>query len=706
MKNVLRAALRSLLLGSFFSTAFAGGPLATFNGHPVRYKSNIISYSLDRGPFGIFTNQQARDLANESFAVWGDVATSSVAFQHTDADTLPVDVNGTNFLEYTTLTTVKIDSINPIVFDSDGSITDALFGNGASASVIGFAWSDDVDGDGFFDEGEAFMNGALADGTPNGFTLAEWKSTFVHEFGHLLGLDHTQINGEFVGDASKTIYIPTMYPTSTVDDVPLGDLNPDDIAAISQLYPEPAFAATTGSISGSVTRRSGSVVQGANVIAVSTGADSLMNQISTITDYFDENTGGYTISGLLPGSYYVRIEPIDPDFTEGSSVGPFAGSSGDISFINPVAPEFYNGANESGDPLVDNPDERTAVAVSASDTARQIDIVANSKRGLGSQFLIESFSPAAGTLLTNAGWTISSSSTINAVTIVQPGLSFPGYSLPGTGNAALLRSTGQDVFQSFESMNTGSVYLSFLINADSAKSGDYFIALSPALVQTNYFARVHIKQSGAGYLLGLNKQAEKTGGNNYGSTVQAFGTTYGVVLKYEFISGSTTNDKLSLFVFSNAFPSVEPGVKEIDSYTNAAADPADFGNLTLRQGSSSASGQVTIDEIAVGQTWSSLVTDVKRNTPELLPEKFSLEQNFPNPFNPTTMINYQLPMNSFVTLKVYDMIGREIAALVDAEQSAGTYSVAFDGSGLSSGLYFYSLQTKNFTVTKKMLLLK
>ena len=215
---------------------YAGGPLSTLNGIAVRYQSSSIAYKLDRGPFGIYTSAQAQTLANASFKVWDDVATSNVTFQHTAADTLPVDVNGSNYLQYTTLTDFKYDGINPIIFDSDGAITDALFGAGSSASIIGFAGSGDQNNDGYYDEGEAVMNGKFADGSATSFTLAEWKSTFVHEFGHFLGLDHTQINGEFVNDATKTIYIPTMYPTATANDVPLGDLNPDDIAAISALF--------------------------------------------------------------------------------------------------------------------------------------------------------------------------------------------------------------------------------------------------------------------------------------------------------------------------------------------------------------------------------------------------------------------------------------------------------------------------------------
>jgi len=75
-------------------------------------------------------------------------------------------------------------------------------------------------------------------------------------------------------------------------------------------------------------------------------------------------------------------------------------------------------------------------------------------------------------------------------------------------------------------------------------------------------------------------------------------------------------------------------------------------------------------------------------------------------YTPTTTINYQLPMNNHVTLKVYDMLGKEVASLVNETKEAGTYSAKFDGSKLSSGIYFYTLQSGNFTATKKLTLMK
>jgi hypothetical protein len=89
-----------------------------------------------------------------------------------------------------------------------------------------------------------------------------------------------------------------------------------------------------------------------------------------------------------------------------------------------------------------------------------------------------------------------------------------------------------------------------------------------------------------------------------------------------------------------------------------------------------------------------------------LPKVFALEQNYPNPFNPSTVMSYQLPVASNVSLKVYDVLGREVATLVNGRQEAGRYSVSFNAASFASGVYFYRLQAGNFVQTKKMMLVK
>ncbi|MBS1494209.1 MAG: endonuclease [Bacteroidetes bacterium] len=89
-----------------------------------------------------------------------------------------------------------------------------------------------------------------------------------------------------------------------------------------------------------------------------------------------------------------------------------------------------------------------------------------------------------------------------------------------------------------------------------------------------------------------------------------------------------------------------------------------------------------------------------------VPDRFALSQNYPNPFNPTTKINFAVPYRSFVTLKVYDLNGREVSALVNNILQAGTYQYEFDAAALPSGTYFYKLETSDFTSTKKLILIK
>jgi len=88
------------------------------------------------------------------------------------------------------------------------------------------------------------------------------------------------------------------------------------------------------------------------------------------------------------------------------------------------------------------------------------------------------------------------------------------------------------------------------------------------------------------------------------------------------------------------------------------------------------------------------------------PERFSLSQNYPNPFNPSTNINYDLPFDSKVSIKIFDMSGREVASVVNEFKTAGFYTVNFNASALSSGVYFYIINADNFTATKKMILVK
>ncbi len=109
-----------------------------------------------------------------------------------------------------------------------------------------------------------------------------------------------------------------------------------------------------------------------------------------------------------------------------------------------------------------------------------------------------------------------------------------------------------------------------------------------------------------------------------------------------------------------------------------------------------------IDGVLYGDT---TVVGVENNN-QMIPNEFVLYQNYPNPFNPSTVISWQLAAGSYVTLKVYDVLGREVITLVNRYYVTGKYKVNFKAKGLPSGVYFYRLITKDFIQTKKMMLVR
>ena len=156
------------------------------------------------------------------------------------------------------------------------------------------------------------------------------------------------------------------------------------------------------------------------------------------------------------------------------------------------------------------------------------------------------------------------------------------------------------------------------------------------------------------------------------------------------------------YYLKNNSPCIDKGDSSL--IYNDPADPGNPGNAlwpakgTLRNdmGAYGGPGSKEIVNSVVGISHQELLT----------PDRFYLGQNFPNPFNPSTVINYSINKNSIVTLKIYNSLGKEIAELVNGKQNAGVYSVKFNGSSLSSGIYFYQLKAGEFVTTKKMNLIK
>lgn len=142
------------------------------------------------------------------------------------------------------------------------------------------------------------------------------------------------------------------------------------------------------------------------------------------------------------------------------------------------------------------------------------------------------------------------------------------------------------------------------------------------------------------------------------------------------------------------------GELKIAGYTNASGD-FEFSSTVLVSG-------LPVQAVVTGRNYVPYIQDIITNInfASEVPASYELLQNFPNPFNPSTVIKFGLPKNGFVTLKVYDALGKEVAQLVNGNLNAGTYNVDFNASRLSSGVYFYRISAGEFTEIRKMVLMK
>ena len=236
---------------------------------------------------------------------------------------------------------------------------------------------------------------------------------------------------------------------------------------------------------------------------------------------------------------------------------------------------------------------------------------------------------------------------------------------------------------------TVDVPMEFNVNMTNAVNRWNGLPINPADLQ---FVGIKGAASFLGSWGGSWTVADTVGGA--ASTLKVLTNVGGNIWRYSYTVPTGTNSG----AYEYKYAAVYPGADTVNGGSTPLDNEGGFGQNHLFILSDQPSGITLNDNF--GQF------GAVEQISDLVPMAYELGQNYPNPFNPSTTIRFSIPEAGLVTLKVYNLLGEEVATLLNNEQTSGVYEANFDASRLSSGIYFYTLATKNFTSTKKMVLLK
>jgi hypothetical protein len=298
----------------------------------------------------------------------------------------------------------------------------------------------------------------------------------------------------------------------------------------------------------------------------------------------------------------------------------------------------------------------------------------------------------------------------DTIFVAAGNLSYPGFAAP-TGNKITYDGAGMDPAKRFDSTSWGSVYYSFLLKVTSVgglnATGGYLCGLYQSPTSTTTGSPIYIRLNGTDYDLGIATRL--TAPVSWWGPLSV-NATYLIVASYDFIAG-TTNDSSRFWINPNASTfgagtAPAPTASSINTLTDLTAAQ----RMMIRQDAATATPFVELDELRIGRTWadvtpaaSSAVIEVKGG---LIPRELQLGQNYPNPFNPSTTIQFSVASTQFVTVKIHDLMGREVGALVNQTLSPGTYRVNWDAASNPSGIYFYTVRAGIESQTRRMILMK
>lgn len=647
-KFILANALCCLFLAAV--AANAGGPLNVFANRAVVYRNTAfpLAWRLDPGVLGNYTNAQAAQIVSDAFAAWESIPTATPSFRR-GAD-LPSDITTNN---YKTYWDNFADGITPVVLDGDGAILDDLRGLGAKNNVVGLAVSayfTSGPNAGFYAEGVVLINGFFSDKIP----LQQYFGVVKHEIGHLLGLDHAQIGKSegSDGDDANDAGVPLMFPITTSN----FEFAADDILAVSNLYPVTGFYNERGTLRGTIRRRDGTLVRGANVLAMKT--DNTNERYSTVTDYFGNAPGFYELKGLPPGNYHILTEPVVARFYSGSSVGPYAKNRGDLSFINPVVFEYFNGDNESHDHSTDRPDDRMPVAIAANQITANIDFLANDPPNQ----VLSNFADSA-------------------AAFVQ----LPLVGQVNTYNAAAVR---------FSPTRRGQL-LWIRLFFNGGRNG----------IQGNGSMRFTVSRPNA-----VNPGFP---GDELDRIEVPFNDlTKGLSVPYELWVGDRDIAVAAGQDFWVSAEIIGAGAAQL-LLDDGVTRPAFRTSLRSRAGAWSA-----IEQLFQKPYNLMMAVAIGGEAQEVVPLEYTLEQNYPNPFvigknrsSKLTTIRFVLPQNAQAEVTIFDRLGRQVQVLANEIFPQGYNLVFWDGCDendvpLPSGIYFYRVRSGGFEQVKILTLLK
>lgn len=339
-----------LFLLGFFLTArlsWGGGPLfINASGEPAAWdNASAVSYHPETGTCATFTNAEMLDKIETNISAWTDVSGVLLTFTAVTGEIGSVDsTNYTDFYSASVGDTAAEDGFNPVIFDDDGEIVDDLFGLGNKVSILGFAGADSFSDDGTeILSGEALFNCFCQADNPNDdtgacadaevvFTEDDLDFTMVHEFGHMIGLDHTQVNESLISTCDPEVAddcdsLPTMFPVS-VD--PADQITPsrDDEIALLALYGDGLWEGSFCTMTGSVTDSDGNDLRCADVQAETDDpADTvaLVSGVYAVTDDLEclSGCGDFILRGIDPAKHYtITVKPVDPFWVGGSGINP------------------------------------------------------------------------------------------------------------------------------------------------------------------------------------------------------------------------------------------------------------------------------------------------------------------------------------------------------------------------------------------------